>query len=311
MDILTAIKSADISGSNAVCVSGENIRIIQQRELETLKDIKSICDQHGFDYQLAAGSALGAIRHKGFIPWDDDIDINMTRKDFDRFLPVFKQKFGHKYWVHSLVDTPGYDLLMSQVNAKDIRARELMDAGREECGLIVDIFIIENTFHNRILRGIHGIGCMLFRYILSCIRFKNNRDELRYLGRNNPNLKKYAAKRIKLGYLFSVIPITVWAHMALSWSTLCKNDESEYVFISGCEYQFFHALFKRKDLCSFIEVPFEGEQVKITSDYDHYLRLLYGDYMKIPPIEKRRKHILMELDQNALGSYAVKGKMPW
>jgi lipopolysaccharide cholinephosphotransferase len=299
-NFLQILKSADLSNTSAVVVSDDDTKLIQKRILEVLDDVKSVCDEFNIDYQLGGGSLLGAVRHKGFIPWDDDIDINMCRKSFNEFLPHFKEKYGHKYWIHVLGESKNYDLMMAHIVIKDVRAREILDAERVECGLCVDIFVMENTYNNPILRKIHGIGCMGLRYALSCVRFKRNKKELLELGKNNPELQKYISKRLKLGNVFSILPLSFWAKTAAWWVQICHNDESKFVVIPSGQYQYFKEMYRRKTYCALTDMSFENRVVKGSKDYDGYLKNLYGDYMQIPPVEKRQKHIMMELDREAL-----------
>lgn len=301
-NFLTLLKQSDISETSAIRVTDGDTKQIQKRLLNIFDDILSVCNQNEIAYQLGGGSALGAVRHQGFIPWDDDIDINMTRTEFDRFLPLFREQTKDKYWVHVLGETPGYDLIMVHIVDKQVRAREIMDAERAECGLCIDIFIMENTFDNVFLRDIHGAGCMALRYALSCVRFQKNKEELEQLGKNNPELRKYVKKRAKLGRLLAVVPESAWAKLCAKWEKLCNNSGSNYVVIPGGQYQFFREMYVRKVYCETVDMLFEGRKVKVSADYNRYLENLYGDYMTIPPKEKRQQHIMMELDREALSN---------
>ena len=115
-----------IQPEGAVVLTDEQLLDLQKTLNGILRDIISVCAKHHLRYFLGGGSALGAIRHHGFIPWDDDIDINMPREDHDRFVQVFRQEFGTKYWVHTPEETAGYGLLLSRVLLKgtSVRTRE-------------------------------------------------------------------------------------------------------------------------------------------------------------------------------------------
>lgn len=99
-----------IQSKNAVqyvCMEGEILKKYHQILLEIASDIISVCEKEKIVYQLSGGTALGAVRHKGFIPWDDDLDINIFGSQCDEFIEKFEKDFGDKYWVNT-VKTPGY-----------------------------------------------------------------------------------------------------------------------------------------------------------------------------------------------------------
>ena len=152
-----------IQPEGAVVLTDEQLLDLQKTLNGILRDIVSVCAKHHLQYFLGGGSALGAIRHHGFIPWDDDIDINMPREDHDRFVQVFRQEFGTKYWVHTPEETAGYGLLLSRVLLKGTSVRTREDFHNPECGAFIDIFVIENTERKlfsghffRLLRLTHG-----------------------------------------------------------------------------------------------------------------------------------------------------------
>lgn len=298
--LIHVLKNANIKRNFTVELGQEDVRLIQQKLLRILDDIMSVCDELGVDCLLSGGTALGAVRHKGFIPWDDDVDLFIKRSDLDRFVTRFNERFPSEYWVHVPGVTPGYDCMMARVISKEIRARVLLDSEKYECGLMIDLFIVENTFDNPIFRAVHGLGCMFFRYVLSCIRFCRVSRELDKLVEDTDGLKKFMSARVFWGKLFSVIPLSAWATMASRWVSMCGDESSKYVAITSGSKQFFKEMYVRKDFCTPRECIFEGRTLKLPSDYDTYLRILYGDYMAVPPVDKREKHMMMELDREKL-----------
>ena len=299
----SVLKTNNYKPDKVVYLDDDDVKAIQKRLLSVLDDIILVCNENRINYQMSGGSCLGAVRHKGYIPWDDDIDINIYRKDLKRFIKAFSSKFHDKYWIHVPGKTKGYDYLYVRILTKDIRARDVMDPEKVECGLCTDIFVVENTFDNSILRRIHGIGYMGFRYILSCIRFHKNKSELMEISGKNDELWKYIKKRVFFGRIFSIIPVSIWARLAFGWSGICKNRRSEYVTIPSGTKQFFGELYKRDKFAKSTRGKFEGRIVRISADYDIYLSKLYGDYMVIPPEGNRERHVMMELDREKLKPY--------
>ena len=295
-----ALKKDFYDPQRVIVLNGDDIKRIQSRLLFVLDDIVDVCNENHINYQLSGGTCLGAIRHHGFIPWDDDIDINIFRKDIQRFLDAFERKYGSKYWTHTLGKTKRYDSMIVRILTKDVRARYVLDENCEECGLNTDIFIVENTFDNPVLRKIHGYGYMVFRYILSCIRYHRGGKEVLSVAREGDGIRKFIVQRATLGRVFSVIPLRVWAFFANKWAALCKNTQSKYVTIPSGTNQFFGEMYLRDAFQRSEEKVFEGRNLRITSDYDSYLSKLYGNYMSIPKESEREKHVMLELDRDAL-----------
>lgn len=310
VDLTIAMKDPEnnVELSKVVVLCDDDVKLIQKYLLIMFDDIVGVLDELGIEWQLSGGSALGAIRHKGFIPWDDDIDINIKRLDVCKFASRFEEKYGDLYWVKVPGVTKAYDQTKIRIETKKIRARDLFEKDERNCGLWIDIFIIENTFDNALLRTLQGIGVMGFRYILSCVKFKRNEEALSEVAKPDSPLSKYIRSRCRLGAIFSVIPLSVWTCLSTKWVSLCKNENSRLVSIPGGRLQFFRELYCRDDFCNVERIEFEGRQAKVTCDYKTYFAILYGNnYTKIPPEADREKHIMLELDKKALEE-AVRSK---
>ena len=100
-------------------LSDEDLKKLQSELLEILVDIKTVCDKHQIDYMLCGGTMLGAIRHKGFIPWDDDVDIMMLRNEYNKFKAVFDEELSEKYVLAEPLSSPRYFSKMVKVFKKD------------------------------------------------------------------------------------------------------------------------------------------------------------------------------------------------
>lgn len=296
-DLATIIKTLDLSGKNVIIEDDALCRKIQMKLLEVLDDIMRVCSENNIRWQMSGGSALGTIRHHGFIPWDDDIDINMERSELERFLPLFKEKYSEKYWIYVPGETPGYDYQMIHIMTKDVAARSLMESTSLPSGLCVDIFVIENVPDNKLVRLIHGTLCMGFRYVLSCFRFRENMNELREIAPNNTDLEEIAQNRIRMSSIFGIIDKNWWIKAADRTSKWCKDSTTAMVSIPAGTKKYFGEMYQRTKLCVVKEGVFEGRTVPIAEDIEGYMTQLYGsDYMKIPEKKDRGQHVLLELN---------------
>ena len=140
----------NIESDEVIILSEEQLETLKKTLLTMLKDVIEVCEKNNITYSLGGGSVLGAVRHKGFIPWDDDIDLNMSREDYDKFVIAFEKEYGYKYWIHTPEKTKNYNLLFARIRLKGTALITRDDFDNEECGVPLDIFIIENTFDNKI-----------------------------------------------------------------------------------------------------------------------------------------------------------------
>lgn len=285
MDAFKNLKSGDL-----VTVDDEMLKKIQNVLLGILDDIITVCEKYKIPYTLGGGSVLGAVRHQGFIPWDDDIDVNFSRRDYERFIPAFRKEFGEKYWIHTPEATDNYGLLFARVRLKGTMLKTRDDFWTEECGAFVDLFILENTFDNPVLRWIHGTGCQALGLLLSCRKFYRDRKFMLELAHENPELLRAVRVKIALGFCASIGSVNFWTRLANRWSALCKNHNSEWITIPAGRKKFWGELYRRGDVLGITRMPFEGHIVNCPENYDMYLTRLYGDYMKIPPEEDRERH---------------------
>ncbi len=281
-----------------------NGRTLTDEELDRLKkvllrcytDVAEVCKKYDIQVMLGGGSCLGAIRHKGFIPWDDDFDINMPRKDYERFKKIFDKELGDKY----ILDAPNYSKSTSnrfpKVLVKGTRLIELGMTENEEFGMIkIDIFTAESIPNNPIIRMIKGYYCNLIMAIAGSVQYIEwyKRDK------NNPLFKttemiKFGSKRRILGGLFSFKNSQFWFDKVDK--IVQYNKESSYVGFPTGRNHYFGEIHNKDDIFPLSKAIFEGKEVYVAHDVDKYLKKLYGsDYMILPPEEKREAHMIMDI----------------
>lgn len=252
---------------------------IQAISLEILKAVHTFCVENGIKYSLAYGTLIGAIRHRGFIPWDDDLDIAMPRPDYLKFCRTFRKE---GFQVISRENRK--DCIISFARVCDIRKtcfRTMLPWIREpgELGVWIDVFPIDSApdnqdeFHNQ-----YVIAERLFCKSISgrkALRAINREYSFRY---NINTLKK------KLFSLFSHSPeyhLDVLNEILKKTPYGSTNHLTQLAYPAKEEYMDAHVL------DGFHIVPFEDGQFYVMDGYDQVLRMEYGDYMELPPPEQR------------------------
>lgn len=265
---------------------------IQKLLLETLADIKTICNESKIPYMAGGGSVLGAVRHHGYIPWDDDLDLNVERQYISKLLSEIEKKFPEKYAVLEPLTTKNYWSSFIQIQRKGTIMQEYLWQNEKECGIKIDIFVIENTYDSVVLRKLHRLFTDGGLFFLSCYRTFLWRNEFLHLTRENPEARRVIYKKILLGIPYAIAPAFFYKRLQKRMKR-CKNNTSKYVVIPSGRGHFGGEIYERKKFCETEEIPFEDTTISVTKDYDQYMKRLYGrDYMQLPPEEKREEHVL-------------------
>ncbi len=276
-------------------MSEQELKKVQQVLLGIADDVKIVCQENQIFYMLGGGTALGAVRHKGFIPWDDDMDINMFHKDLEMFAKEMERRFPGKYYIQIPGKTKGYFSTFAQIHKKGTVFQEVKSQKEEESGIKLDIFPIENTYGCAAARKIHGMGCDAAHLLLSGYRFWLRRKELKEISRELPQARKVFFIKRMLSLPLLVAP-ALWNRMFHKWFGMCKSQNSPYVVIPSGRNHFFGELYERARCCQVEELPFEGRMFPVTKDIREYMERLYGkDYMKIPPEQERERHMIYKL----------------
>lgn len=283
------------AGSSGIVVEGETLKKCQSILLGIAEDFISMCEREGIFCQLSGGSALGAVREGGFIPWDDDMDLNVKSRDFERLSGLLTKYYGDKY---TFVDyrLSGYNIVAGKIVLNNSVYCERETAGTPYKGFYIDIFQIENVPDNALLRKLHGILCMITGGLLSCRNFYAKRRMYREIAKANPQAKRVFNTKIFIGWCVSFMTASTWARLTRKVYALCRNEHSEFVSIPSGRRHYFGEMYKRSGMMETQAFTFEGHRWQVAKDYDSYFKALYGaDYMTPPPPEKREHHIIFEL----------------
>ena len=275
-------------------LDADELRRLQAVLEGILADVDAVCRREGIGYFLGGGTALGAVRHGGCIPWDDDMDLNMLRADFDRFVPAFRAACGDRYWVHSPNDADTHGLVMSRVRLKGTSVRDRNDVNETECGAYSDVFIFENVPDNPVLRLIHGLGSLALGLLVSVRKFWRDRRGLLALTATSPGVRRATRVKIALGCLVSWLPMDVCVHLANGWNRLCRNGRSTYVTCPTGRLHYFGELARRAEVAPGRDMPFGRVRARVSADVESYLARLYGPrYMTPPANPSEERHLFL------------------
>ena len=292
-------------GKDSIEVTGNTLLAMQRVLSHVLCDVVAACDDCGAHYTLSGGTCLGAVRHKGFIPWDDDLDLNVLHQDFNKLKATIERMFPGKYSFQVPGVTPGYDLAFPRIrlNGTIVRTRDDFGKPAEECGVYVDVFYLENAPSNALARNLHGLVSMALGFLYSCRRFAAYSDQYKVLlGNDNDALKAFAVKE-RIGRLVSFWSPDQWTKIWDNWNSCCKDDRSSYITIPVGRKHYFGETQPRAVFFPVSEGRFGELTAALPGNADAYLSRLYGsDYMTPPHVEDREVHSVFEFDLGVYGT---------
>jgi len=256
-----------------------SIQHMQKIVLGILDHVTGLCGRHGLRYFLIRGTCIGAVRHHGFVPWDDDIDIAMPRQDYDRLAEIMLAEEHPIYKLLTLQDGTDYFYEFNKVT--DTRTRLVEPGAKIEItglGLFIDIFPLD------------GLG--------------NDLEKAKKLFLNTQNSARKIASCANINKSLSADRIFIRCIRRCLYAMKSRKKSFEKVVDGVRKYSFDESayvsstfgrhgmddLYEQGIFSGALQVPFEGRTVSIPSGYDAYLRKLYGDYMSMPPEEERKPH---------------------
>ena len=245
-------------------------RKTQLRQLDILIELDRVCRMNDIAYWLDSGTLLGAVRHGGFIPWDDDLDVCILLSDYDRFCECMRRDLHAPYQLYNVDNQPCYYLRWPRVVDGSIMVRRVVNDGKLERRdpLWVDAFLM-TPGHPTVVRVIDQVYGRCYRRKREII--------------NDSRLKVIIGK-----VLFPLMSVVVAVARLLG--RLLHPGTYVHDYASG-----FYSMRKKKNIFPLSEIEFEGHRFLAPCNVDAYLRMLYGDYMKIPPKEKRMTHNISEV----------------
>lgn len=254
--------------------------------LELLTEFDRICKKYDIQYQVFCGTALGAVRHKGFIPWDDDLDVCMLRPHYERFLQVAPGEVGEQFYVQGeFSEHWGMHFSKLRKNGTTYLEKFHPKDKKMHQGIYIDIFPCDNGSDTGWVRKLQFYAS---RVALAHTIFKRGYDTDNWL------------KKFFMGCC-ALLPLKPFHSFAMGKKY--PHSRTVHTFLS-CTSRYHKGIYKREWLTETVEMDFENMKVPVSAHYDELLTVLYGDYMQLPSEEDRKikEHaVLIHTDRDYSG----------
>jgi lipopolysaccharide cholinephosphotransferase len=267
---------------------GSPIRNVQLRMLDILLVVADICEKNNICYWIEYGTLLGAVRHKGFVPWDDDLDISVYEDDFERFQIVCKEQLPEYLFLQDPETDPDAHMGHGMIKIRDKRSLYIhgFDDFRKEYnkGVFIDVFVAKKypKMNPKLMK-------FLFLKVSRSYGFFKYYPEL-----NFKNIIGYFVYPVIYIFFKTILKvITMW------------KQKPYYIGVTPECYSYGY-FSKYEEIFPLQEIEFEGHMLKAPNDSHVYLTNIYGDYMQIPSPEKRRTHVVYAFMDRSEGAINVK-----
>lgn len=243
-----------------------------------LLEVDRICKKHNITYFLDSGTLLGAVRHKGFIPWDDDVDIAMPRKDYEVFLCVCGDELDNKYFLQTNETDPFYPFAIARIIYKKSRLPVTNEQSKHQSGYALDVFAIDNASDNPL---IHLARVFIIKTLQGLCKSRLAIDYSLY-----DSIWEKAAVFVTslIGRLF---PLRFLMKMQYIVATMHDSKNTKYKCCLSYRFRELDRKFPSYIFEDVVEAEFEGHMLPIPKGWHESLTILYGDYMILPPVDER------------------------
>ena len=266
----------------------EELKHLQRCELIIANEIKRVCDKKNISYFMVAGTVLGSVRHKGFIPWDDDMDFGMVRSEYEKFCLACKTELGEDFALQTWDTDPNYPFSFGKIRLKNTAIEELFASSHVvlEKGIFVDIFPFDNVPDEE--SEAKSLARKYFFYKRALWMKKG-------YGKNI--LTQNFKQKIKYFISSALLSFVSYSFLKTRFERAIKkyNHIETKKLVFDAPYRFEKNCVERTLIENLCDGVFETEIYPMPRDYDTYLTHLYGDYMKLPDPAERHSHDILSV----------------
>lgn len=253
---------------------------LQETQTEIMDEVHRICTENNIKYYMIGGTALGAIRHNGFIPWDFDIDIAMQREDYERFKVVCESQLNERYIYRDCYNTPNFDHPHALICVKNTVLKSKyaeFNPGSETLGIFLDVFPLDNSPDDEDMQARHAKRIKIIK------TFIYYRTPFSFSG---SKLKKFIRFLFRL--LFFWVSIDKLNVLLQNEIQRYNNVETKFLCSMTSHYSYKKQCMPKEIYGDPVLHEFSGKEYFIPEDCHEYLRRIYGDYMKLPSVEQQK-----------------------
>jgi lipopolysaccharide cholinephosphotransferase len=265
----------------------ETLKKLHAVELDILNDLIKICQKYDIKYFICYGCAIGAIRHHGFIPWDDDIDVCMLRADYEKFLASADKEFAGRYEMTGPDCSKKYYNLVPNMCKIGTTFSTVYDGGKYNCGIFIDIFVFDYTYADIKPRNRQVTWTQFYRnlYLLKNANY-NKQHEKGFI----KNIKIIISTALHVFLNILHISNDYLYKKYLKHSTECSEKTDLVTTFNDSARLSRVSCMRLDEIFPLSDADFENLKIKLPHSCHDILTRMYGDYMKLPPLEERRNH---------------------
>lgn len=287
-------KFYDSNRDSYLKLTDEELQYLHSLLLDMLRDLTDFCKERGLVFYLGGGSMLGAVRHHGMVPWDDDIDLNMPRESFERLIREFPSWKPDKYELIAPGSANPGPYNFGKIKLKGTVLMEII-GDPEHPEVFLDIFPIEYASESRLLRRLFSFWAEALRNMsYPMFMTKSWKTSIK------PGLKNCGFSTrlfMRLGYIagrvLSVVPLEKWNAL---FNKTVQRRKTGWTAIPTAAHGYMGDIWPASYWEESVEMDFDGVPVLVSAHYDELLKKQYGDYMTPPPPEKRAGHYFLRID---------------